>query len=224
MTHDGLQVLDGLGGKDVPQIKSLNRQGAVDNLARHFALNLGLGEANFEDGLHQFVTLLSGEGCGHQRILHHLHDGVVETIPSIMLGNVLGTDCIRPTDRFGKKKFELGMLVSIGLNHGAQEFPGFSDFQAGNGGGDSVRATGQSEVPRGVRLSTIAPLSTFPFEVNQTPIAFVMGQGSTGGTESSFPIIQHGLHLSKNIGTPRCSWWVLHGRVGCHRRSSGRPV
>ena len=57
-----------------------------------------------------------------------------------MLGNVLGTDCIRPSHCFGKKKLELGMLVSVGSNHRTQEFPGFSDFQAGNGGGDSVRA------------------------------------------------------------------------------------
>ena len=119
-----------------------------------------------------------------------------------MLGNVLGTDCIRPSHCFGKKKLELGMLVSIGSNHRAQEFLGFSDFQAGNGGGgNSVRATGQIEVPRGVRLSTIAPFSAFPFDVNQAPIAFVMSQSSTGGTESSFPIIQHWLHLGKNIST-----------------------
>ena len=99
-----------------------------------------------------------------------------------------------------RRNCELSILVSIGLDHGAQEFPGFSDFQMGDGGGDSVRATGQSEVPRGVRLSTIAPFSTFPFEVNQAPITFVVGQGSTSGTEGSCPIIQHGLHLSKDIG------------------------
>ena len=201
MMHDGLHVLDGLGRKDVPQIKSLNCQGVMDDLAGHFSLNLGLGEANFEDWLHQFVALLSGEGRRHQRAFHCFHDGVVEAMPSVILGNVLGADCIRPSHCLGKKKLELGMLVSIGSNHRAQEFPGFSDFQAGNGGGNSVRATGQIEIPRGVRLRAMAPFPTFPFEVDQAPTAFVMSQSSTSGTKGSFPIIQHGLHLGEKIGT-----------------------
>ena len=201
VAQDGLQVLNGLRREDVTKIKALNCQGPVDNLSRHLALDLGFGEAHFEDGLYQLVALFSGEGCRHQRIFHCLHDGVVEAIPSVMLGNVLGTDRIRPAHCLGEKKLELGMLVSIGSNHRAQEFPGFSDFQAGNGSGSSVGATGQIEIPRGVGLRVIAPFSTFPFEVNQAPITFVMSQSSTSGTKGGFPIIQHWLHLGENIST-----------------------
>jgi hypothetical protein len=201
VTQDGLQVLNGLGREDVTKIKALDCQGPVDNLSRHLALDLGFAEANLEDGLQQLVALFTGEGCRHQRILHGLHDGVIETVPSVMLGNVLGANCIRPSHCLGEKKFELGMLVSIGSNHRAQEFPGFSDFQAGNGSGDSVGATGQCEVSRSVRLRTITPFSTFPFEVNQAPITFVMSQSSASGTKGSFPVVQHWLHLGEDIGT-----------------------
>jgi hypothetical protein len=37
MMHDGLQVLDGLSGEDVPEIKALNCQRSMDNLSRHVA-------------------------------------------------------------------------------------------------------------------------------------------------------------------------------------------
>jgi hypothetical protein len=85
-----------------------------------------------------------------------------------MLGNVLGTDCIHPPDCFGKKKLELIGLISIGSDHDTQEFPGFSDFQSRDRGGGLVRATGQGEVARCVRLITIVPFAIFPFEVNQS--------------------------------------------------------
>ena len=46
MMHDGLQMLDGLGGEDVPEVEALNCQRSVDNGSRHVALDLGLGKAN----------------------------------------------------------------------------------------------------------------------------------------------------------------------------------
>jgi hypothetical protein len=58
MAHDGLQVLDGLGGKDVPEIKALSCQRSV---SRHVALDLGLGKADLENGLHPVFTLLLRE-------------------------------------------------------------------------------------------------------------------------------------------------------------------
>ena len=118
-----------------------------------------------------------------------------------MFGNVLGVDGICPLYCFGKPKLELVGLISIGLDHGTQEFPSFSDFQLRDGGGGSVRATGQSEVTGRVGLVAIAPFAILPLEVNQTPITFLVGQGTTRDTENSFPIVQHGLHLSKNIST-----------------------
>ena len=187
----------------------------MDNLSRHVALSLEFAEAKLEDGFHEVITLFSGEGSGHQGIFHCLHDGAVQTIPGVVPGNVLGTDCIYPSDCFGKKKLELVGLVSIGSNHGAQEFPGFGDFQSRDGCVDSVNATGQGEVAWGVRLITIAPLAIFPFEGDQAPVTFVVGQGSTCGMEGSLPIIQHGLHLGKDHQHQRCSLWVPHERVEC---------
>ena len=151
MAHDGLQVLNGLGGEDVLEIEALNCQRSMDNLSRHVALDLGFAETDLEDEFHEVVTLFLGEGSGHQRVFYRLHDGVIQTIPSIVPGNVLGADCIRPPDCFGKQKLELVGLISIGLDHGAQEFPGFSDFQSRDGGGvwsgpqGKVRSPGVSD-------------------------------------------------------------------------------
>ena len=63
MPLDGLQMLDGLGGEDVPEVEALSCQRSMDNGLRHVALDLGLGKANFENGLHQVFTLLSRESA-----------------------------------------------------------------------------------------------------------------------------------------------------------------
>jgi hypothetical protein len=140
MPHDGLEVLDSLRGVKVVEVEPLHSQGAMDNGLGHVALDVGFGEASLEDGLHEVMALATGQSCDHQWVFHCLHDGVILTIPSIMLGHVFGGNGICPLGGFGKEELELFTLDAIRTGHGTQQFTGFMSFQMGDEDLDPVRA------------------------------------------------------------------------------------
>ena len=125
MAHDGLPVLDSLGGKEVPQIEALNCQGAVDNLARHFALDLGLAE-----GQSLRMGFISLSHCFRERAAAIRGYSIVfmmvwfKQYQASCLAMCLERIASAHLNRFGKKNFELGILVSIGSRSWHPGVPG----------------------------------------------------------------------------------------------------
>jgi hypothetical protein len=119
MPHESLEVLDGLGGVEVVEIKALDGEGSVNDGTRHVALHLGLSETCFENWFHESVALFAGQGGCHWRVFQGLQDGVIQAVPSIVFGNVLGSNCVCPFLGFGEQELKLVGLISIGSSHGS---------------------------------------------------------------------------------------------------------
>jgi hypothetical protein len=111
--------LNGLSGVEVVKIKTLNSKGAVDNGTGHVALDLCFGKACLENWFHEILALFLGQGGGHQWIFQSFHDGVVQTIPAVMFGNMLGSNGICPLVGFGEQELKLIRLMAIRSSHGS---------------------------------------------------------------------------------------------------------
>ena len=109
--------MDGLGGVKVGNIHSLDCWGSMDDGTGHILLNMRGGKASLEDGAHQLLALVSRQGGSHQRVIQSFHDGVIETIPSIVAIDLVGADGVSPFPGFCQKVFELVGLVSVRADH-----------------------------------------------------------------------------------------------------------
>jgi hypothetical protein len=105
-----------------------------------------LGSPALRIGFHDVMALFLGQCGGHQWVFQCLHNGVGQTIPSVMYGNMLGSNSICPFVGLGKEELKLVGLITIWPSHGSQQFMGFVGFKTGDGCGSPVGAQGEGQL------------------------------------------------------------------------------
>ena len=177
-------MLDKLSSMEVVEVEALHLERSSDQRPWHVFLDAASLEAAGENGGHDFITLFSGEGGSHERVLQCFHDGGIEAVPCVVSFDMLGANGIAPFAGFGQEEFELGGFISIRLDHDTKEFLSFMGVQSRNGGsGSGIVVLREGQVTWEGDFGLVGPGVIAPFEVDKVPVALVESNGSTCGTK-----------------------------------------